>query len=80
MKMKMEKLLAIFAVTIVIVASFNSIVYGDKENKLGVNRSNRNILYVGGTGPNNYTRIQDAIDNASDGDTIFVYSGIYYEM
>ncbi|UCD14688.1 MAG: right-handed parallel beta-helix repeat-containing protein [Thermoplasmatales archaeon] len=36
------------------------------------------ILYVGGSGPNNYTRIQDAIDNASDGDTIFVFSGKYY--
>ena len=38
-----------------------------------------NILYVGGTGPNNYTKIQDAINAASDGDTIFVYSGVYYE-
>jgi len=26
-----------------------------------------------------YTSIQDAIDNASSGDTIYVYSGIYYE-
>jgi len=33
----------------------------------------RDILYVGGTGPNNYTTIQEAIDNASEGDTIFVY-------
>jgi parallel beta-helix repeat protein len=30
-------------------------------------------LYVGGSGPGNYTRIQDAVDNASDGDTVFVY-------
>jgi len=37
------------------------------------------ILYVGGTGPNNYTGIQDAINNATDGDTIFVYSGVYEE-
>ena len=36
-------------------------------------------MYVGGSGPGNYTKIQDAIDNASDGDTVFVYSGIYYE-
>ena len=40
--------------------------------------TNGNILYVGGSGPGNYTTIQNAIDNASDGDTIFVYSGIYY--
>ena len=40
-----------------------------------------NILYVGGAGSNNYTHIQDAIDNASNGDTIFVYddSSPYYE-
>ena len=36
-----------------------------------------NILYVGGSGPNNYTKIQDAIGYASDGDTVFVYSGTY---
>ncbi len=41
----------------------------------------RSILYVGGSGPGNYTSIQDAIDNASDGDTVFVYndSSPYYE-
>jgi parallel beta-helix repeat protein len=36
-------------------------------------------LYVGGGGPGNYSKIQWAIDNASDGDTVFVYSGTYYE-
>jgi parallel beta-helix repeat protein len=41
--------------------------------------SSNKILNVGGNGPNNYSRIQDAIDNASDGDTIFVYSGTYSE-
>ena len=39
-----------------------------------------NILYVGGSGPDNYTKIQDAIDNASSGNTVFVYddSSPYY--
>jgi parallel beta-helix repeat protein len=36
-------------------------------------------LYVGGSGPGNYTRIQDAINNASSGDTVFVYTGVYNE-
>ncbi|MCK5261179.1 MAG: right-handed parallel beta-helix repeat-containing protein, partial [Thermoplasmatales archaeon] len=38
-----------------------------------------NILYVGGNGTGNYSKIQDAIDNASNGDTVFVYNGTYYE-
>jgi len=35
-------------------------------------------LYVGGSGAGNYSKIQDAIDNANDGDTVFVYNGVYY--
>jgi len=31
-------------------------------------------LYVGGSGPGNYTKIQDAINTASDGDTVYVYN------
>lgn len=36
-------------------------------------------LFVGGDGPGNFTKIQDAIDNATDEDTVYVYSGIYHE-
>lgn len=32
-----------------------------------------NTLYVGGSGPGNYSSIQDAINDANDGDTVFVY-------
>jgi len=35
-------------------------------------------LYVGG-GEGNYATIQQAVDNASDGDKIYVYSGTYHE-
>jgi len=40
-----------------------------------------NTLYVGGEGLGNYSKIQDAIDNATDGDTVLVYddSSPYYE-
>ncbi len=38
-----------------------------------------NIIYVDDDGGADYTRIQDAIDNASNGDTIFVYNGFYQE-
>lgn len=37
------------------------------------------VLYVGGSGPGNFSKIQDAIDNASEGDAVFVYSGLYVE-
>lgn len=42
---------------------------------------NGTVLYVGGSGENNYTRIQDAVNDANPGDTIFVYddSSPYYE-
>ena len=55
-------------------------VFTTGSNKMSI-LNNGNVLYVGGTGPGNYSKIQDAIDNASDGDTIFVYddSSPYYE-
>jgi parallel beta-helix repeat protein len=45
----------------------------------GVAETPAATLYVGGDGPGNYSSVQAAIDNASDGDTVYVYSGIYYE-
>jgi parallel beta-helix repeat protein len=46
----------------------NSVVKGDSA-----------IFYVGGTGTGNYSNIQSAIDDARDGDTIYVFTGVYYE-
>ena len=46
-------------------------------NRSSILISDGNTLYVGGSGPGNYTSIQDAIDNASDGNTIFIYNGKY---
>lgn len=36
-------------------------------------------LYVGGSGPGNFTTIQSAVDDASPGDTIFLFAGTYEE-
>ncbi|MEF8879764.1 MAG: right-handed parallel beta-helix repeat-containing protein [Candidatus Thermoplasmatota archaeon] len=37
------------------------------------------ILYVGGHGPGNYTKIQKAINSSAVGDTVFIYNGTYFE-
>jgi len=53
--------------------SFTTLSDGNSNNLSG------KTLYVGGSGDGNYSKIQDAIDNASDDDTIYVYSGTYFE-
>lgn len=50
------------------------------NNKVSDYISKNNTLYVGGSGPENFTLIQDAIDNASDGDIVYVYNGVYNEL
>jgi len=41
--------------------------------------SEGNMIYVNINGGSNFTTIQDAIDAAEDGDTIYVYGGVYNE-
>jgi len=55
-----------------------SAFYGNPSNNSKPMNSG-NWLYVGGSGPGNYSTIQSAIDAANSGDTIFVYNKIYYE-
>ena len=49
----------------------------DTEKPLPTSRGN--WLYVGGSGPGNYTKIQDAINASSPSDTVYVYNGTYHE-
>jgi len=69
------------AVGIILLFLGTCVIPATAQN-IGKQLSSRgNWLYVGGSGPGNYTKIQDAIDNASNGDTVFVYddSAPYYE-
>jgi parallel beta-helix repeat protein len=69
----------IAVVLLVLGTSFPSLAYSDEKKSSPI--SSGNILYVGGSGPGNYTKIQDAINASSNGDTVFVYddSSPYYE-
>ncbi len=42
---------------------------------------NNNIttIYVGGSGPSNYSNIQNAVNDAGNGDSVYVYNGTYNE-
>jgi len=71
------------AVGIILLFIWSAIIPSSGENieKTSLPASRGHWLYVGGSGPGNYTKIQDAIDNATNGDTVFVYhdSSPYYE-
>ncbi len=75
----MKNLLTIGIILLFIGMSISSSTGFNVREHSNNTSSNGKTLYVGGSGPSNYTKIQDAIDDASDGDTVFVYNGMYWE-
>lgn len=71
-------LILVFLFSLFTVCLVQSQTINSEMNSLN-GQSEQKTFYVGGSGPHNYSTIQQAIDNASNGDTIFVYEGIYYE-
>ena len=72
-----RKCLAIGIILLFVGTSIIPAIAQDTEKTLPTSRGN--WLYVGGSGPGNYTKIQDAVNNASEGDTVYVYNGTYHE-
>ena len=74
-----RKWLAVGIILLFVGACIIPSIAHNTENPLPTSRGN--WLYVGGSGPGNYSKIQDAIDNATDGDTVYVYDDLspYYE-
>jgi len=66
----LHKSISFFVLFILVISFFNIEICVAKDG---------NTLYVGGTSDGNYTTIQSALDNAGNNDTIYVYSGTYYE-
>lgn len=75
--LKMNKLKIIMTIGMLLLSGL-TIISTNAEDTIIVT-STGNTLYVGGDGPGNYTTIQGAIDDAESGDTVFVFSGTYYE-
>jgi len=67
------------AAVLIIILLITPAIANDRGEDVIMKNNDGRTLYVGGSGPDNYTKIQDAIDDAKDGDTVFVYSGTYYE-
>jgi nitrous oxidase accessory protein len=56
------------------VLTFGPAPQAVKESRLSSLPSSGFVFFVGGSGPNNYTTIQEAINHAASGDTVFVFS------
>jgi len=68
-----KNILVVAIIFLFIGMSFNLSSAAENVKKSSMPVSNGNIFYVGGNGSGNYSSIQSAIDDASDGDTVFVY-------
>ncbi|HDN95657.1 MAG TPA: hypothetical protein ENG71_01130 [Thermoplasmatales archaeon] len=78
-KMKTKKLEKLDMILFVVLIVGFSMSYSGLNVQQVKALSLGDVLYVGGSGPNNYTTINAALNVADDGDTIYVYSGTYYE-
>ena len=69
----MEKKILVTGIILFLIGSVLSVSGNVNIKKTTMPLSSGNTLYVGGSGSNNYTSIQGAVNDAYDGDTIFVY-------
>jgi len=74
-----KKIIILTAVSIILWAGIVPISATFEDSQPMNTDKGRGILYVGGSGPGNYTTIQEAITNATNGDTVFVFNGTYNE-
>jgi parallel beta-helix repeat protein len=77
----MKKEIIGFFICVLLVGTVLPVTGNVLVDKAPLSLTNGNILYVGGSGEGNYTKIQDAIDDALDGDIVYVFddSSPYYE-
>jgi parallel beta-helix repeat protein len=77
---KLTTLTSVLLIILTLVTPHNTIFTEKGFPSPSLNNRGK-TLFVGGNGPGNYSKIQDAINNATNNETIFVYddSSPYYE-
>lgn len=77
----MKKFLVVGIIILFIGMTVSSSTGFNSVEQSNIPITNGKILYVGGNGTGNYTKIQDAIHDAEEGDTVYVFddSSPYYE-
>jgi len=62
--------------TLIIVGFTGILVFEDVVDEVGVEATS---IIVDPNGQGDYTKIQDAINNSKNGDTIYIWNGVYFE-
>ena len=78
--MNVKRIVIVIAFMLLFAFPVNTLYFHEKARGNNFEEIiNGRTLYVGGSGPGNYSKIQDAINDANNGDTIIVYNGTYCE-
>ena len=65
----------VITIFIILFISINFTIITIKSQEISTTK----YIYVGGNQTGNYSTIQGAINQAENGDIIYIYNGIYYE-
>jgi parallel beta-helix repeat protein len=77
--METKALRTILVVSMLFFGMFIGLIGFDDDSIVENAKASTLFVYPGGASSGNYSLIQDAIDNATEGDTVRVFAGMYFE-